>query len=66
VEFFSFKLGGTHSDTFSFEYVIELLNYYYYYYYFIKLLRLCLWHMLQDTVKFVVRTVKDSFNFERD
>jgi hypothetical protein len=32
VEFFNFKLGGTHSDTFSFKYVIELLNYYYFYY----------------------------------
>jgi len=33
VEFFNFKLGGRHSDTFSFKYVIELLNNNNYYYY---------------------------------
>jgi len=70
VEFFNFKLGGTHSDTFSFKYVMELLNNnnnnYYCYCYFIKRLSLCLRHMLPDTMKCVVKTVKDSFNFERD
>jgi len=48
-----------------------LLNYYYYYYYYhyhylIKLFILCLRHMLPDIMKFVVKTVKDSFNFVRD
>lgn len=65
VEFFNFKLDCAHSDTFSFKYVIGLLIYYYYYY-FIKLFRLCLLHLLPYKRKFVVQTVKDSFNFERN
>jgi len=58
VEFFNFKLGGTHSDIFSFKYAIELVNNNNYY--FIKLLNLCLRHMLPGAMKCVVKTVKDS------